>query len=539
MTEFISRRSPVYATRGMVAASQPLAVQAGLAILERGGNAADAAVATAAALGVTEPMSTGLGGDCFALYFEGASAAVSALNSSGRSPAALTLDRVLHEGYNHTLPLRHPYTVTVPGTCAGWFALLERFGSLDMPTVLGPAIRLADEGFPVAPLTARSWEVSAPGLMECNPESCVFLPGGRAPRAGEIFRNAALAASLRAIAEGGPDAFYRGPIGEAIVAALQSRGGAMTPDDLAEHAATWEAPISAVYHGIRIHECAPNGQGLAALIALNILSCFDLAGLGAPLSAPRLHYEIEAMRLALADARWHVADPAFHSIPLTELLSPAYAAERAKRIDPHAASHEHAPGLAAGADTVYFTVADSFGNICSFVNSNSKPFGAGIVPPGLGFALQNRGFFFSLDPAHPNALAPRKRPYHTIIAGMATRESDGSAYGGFGVMGGLMQPQGHAQVVLALLEDGLDPQSALDRPRHYLQSGRPDSEVLLEEGIAADTAADLAARGHRIRLVTGLERVVFGRGQIILRDPATGALCGGSDPRSDGCAMGF
>ncbi|MCX7015182.1 MAG: gamma-glutamyltransferase family protein, partial [Candidatus Sumerlaeota bacterium] len=496
MTEFISRRSPVYAARGMVAASQPLAVQAGLAILERGGNAADAAAATAAALGVTEPMSTGLGGDCFALYYQGATGVVAALNSSGRSPAALTLDRVQREGHSDALPPRHPYAVTVPGTCAGWFALRERFGSLGMAAVLAPAIRLADEGFPVAPLAARSWEANARMLMESNPAPCDLLPGGRAPRAGEIVRNAALAASLRAIAEGGPDAFYRGPIAEAIVAALQSRGGAMTLDDLAEHAATWEEPISAVYRGVRIHECAPNGQGLAALIALNILSCVDLGALGAPMSAPRLHYEIEAMRLALADARRHVADPAFYSIPLKDLLSPAYADARARRIDPQAANHEHGPGLLGGADTVYFTVADSFGNICSFVNSNSKPFGTGIVPPGLGFALQNRGCFFSLDPGHPNALAPRKRPYHTIIAGMATRESDGSVYGGFGVMGGLMQPQGHAQVVLALLEDGLDPQSALDRPRHYLQTGRPDSDVLLEEGIAQETAADLAARGH-------------------------------------------
>ncbi|HPV08699.1 MAG TPA: gamma-glutamyltransferase family protein, partial [Aggregatilineales bacterium] len=467
---FHSRRSPVYATHGVVATSQPLATAAGLEILMQGGNAADAAVAAAAALNVTEPTSTGLGGDMFALYYDAQTGQVSALNGSGRAPAALTLDVLREQGFENELPPFHAHTVTVPGACAGWCDLIEMHGSLDMAKVLAPAIRLAEEGFPVAPLTAYYWQRGAEQQLRHAPNGHELMIDGRAPRPGEIFRNPTLARTLRIIAEGGKDAFYRGEIGEKIAAVVQQMGGLMTQEDLAGHTSTWEQPISTVYRGVRIYECPPNGQGITALLALNILSQFDLPA--DPLSAERLHLIIEALRLAFADSRWYVADPAFEQVPVEELLSMAYAGERARLIDPQRATLDQRHGApVAGSDTVYLSVVDGYGNACSFINSNYMGFGTGIVPEGTGFSLQNRGHNFSLNPEHPNALAPGKRPYHTIIPAMATRETDGSLYASFGVMGGFMQPQGHVQVVLALLNDGLDPQAALDRPRVCIGSG--------------------------------------------------------------------
>jgi len=535
-----SRRSPVSATRGMVAASQSLAARAGLEILMQGGNAADAAVATAAALAVTEPCSTGLGGDLFALYYDAASKKVSALNGSGRAPAALSLERVRGEGFTGQLPYFHPYTVTVPGACAGWCDLLERFGSLDRGKVLARAIRLAQEGFPVGPITAYHWSGGVQQLKDQSPGGRELLVDGRAPRSGELFRNPALAATLQEVAEGGKESFYEGVIAKRIVATLQALGGAMTLDDLASHTSSWGEPISTVYKGMRVHQCPPNGQGLTALLALNILSRFDFASLGEPLSVRRLHVLIEALRLAFADTRWYVTDPELFKIPLEELLSDIYAEERSKLIDPKRAVLDQRHGSpAAGSDTVYFSVVDGRGNACSFVNSNYMGFGTGIVPEGLGFSLQNRGHNFSLDPKHPNALAPRKRPYHTIICAIATREEDASLYASFGVMGGFMQPQGHVQVLLGLLEDGLDPQAALDRPRICLEGGEAAGRVALEEGISEAVTGELRQLGHEVRKVSGHERSLFGRGQIILRDRESGVLCAGSDPRADGCASGY
>lgn len=540
MLEFDSRRSPVYTTRGMVATSQPLASQAGLEILMDGGSAADAAVAAAAVLNVTEPTSTGLGGDCFALYYDAASGAVTALNGSGRAPAGLSLDLLAAQGFDwqDAQTAFHAHMITVPGACAGWCDLVERHGRLDMSAVLAPAVRLAEEGFPVAPLTAYFWERGAERQLKNAPDGHELLLDGRAPRAGEIMRNPTLANSLRLIAEGGKTAFYQGEIAEKIAAAVQDSGGVMTVDDLAAHTSTWEEPVSIVYNGVRVHECPPNGQGLAALIALNILAEFDLPG--DALSVERLHLLIESLRLAFADTRWYVADPAFFDLPLADLLSPAYAAERARLIDLDRAAVDQVRGVpVAGSDTVYLSVVDGQGNACSFINSNYMGFGTGIVPAGTGFSLQNRGRNFSSDPAHPNALAPGKRPYHTIIPGMATREKDGSLYASFGVMGGFMQPQGHVQVMLGLLTDGLDPQAALDRPRICLEDGTAAGRVALEAGIPVGVMARLAEMGHRVRPVAGHGRAVFGRGQIITRDPQTGVLCGGSDPRADGCAVGF
>ncbi len=532
-----SQRSPVYGQRGMVAASQPLAVAAGLEMLRLGGCAADAAIAVAAALNVTEPTSTGLGGDCFALYYRADTQQVSALNGSGRAPSALTFERLEQAGLVGDWPPQHPLTITVPGACAGWCDLHERMGRLPFAQVLAPAIRLAEEGFPVSPITSYFWQRSAQGVLRQACNGIELTLEGRAPQAGEIFRNPGLARTLRRIAEGGQQVFYQGEIAEAIASVVQEAGGCLTEADLAAHSSTWETPISLAFGGRRVWECPPNGQGLAALIALNILSNFDLTGLS-PFSVQRLHLQIEALRLAFADAFAYIADPVFAPAPLSGLLDADYGARRARLIDPHRARAvvEHGAPLAVS-DTVYFCVVDGEGNACSFINSNYMGFGTGIVPRGWGFSLQNRGHNFSLDPASPNGLQPGKRPYHTIIPALLT-ELDGSLWGPFGVMGGFMQPQGHVQVAVNLCLDGLDPQTALERPRFCLEPLRSDAPVTvaLEEGIPLPVMAELAEMGHRVRPVSGMGRSLFGRGQVILRQPS-GVLCGGSDPRADGCAM--
>lgn len=566
---FASRRSPVLSRRGMVATSQPLAVAAGLEILAAGGNAADAAVATAAALNVTEPCSTGIGGDAFALYYEGATGRVLALNGSGRAPAALSLERLSREGFTQALPPFHAHTVTVPGACAAWCDLVEGHGRLPLARVLAPAIRLAEEGFPVAPLTAHQWARGAARQLASAPNGAELLRGGRAPRAGERFRNPGLARTLRAVAEGGARAFYEGPIAGAIVRVLRGAGGCMAEADLAAHRSDWPRPITAVYRGHRIWQCPPNGQGLATLLALKLLEGFDAAEMPAG-SVLRLHRQIEALRLAFADTRWFAADPDTDPAPLEALLSQAYADERRRLIDDTRAQAEAGRGSpVAGSDTAYLSVVDAEGNACSFINSNYQGFGTGIVPQGWGFTLQNRGLGFSLDPAHPNRLQPGKRPYHTIIPGLITRlggASTGSAArtsageaGGtttpageplftcFGVMGGFMQPQGQLQVAMNLIDDGLDPQAALDRPRFCIPAeagdggGGPEgggAPIAIELGTPPAVLDELAARGHRLALTEGHARSIFGRGQVILRDAATGVLWGGSDPRADGCAMG-
>ncbi|MBM3180540.1 MAG: gamma-glutamyltransferase [Chloroflexi bacterium] len=548
---FNSRRSPVYGRSGIVSTSQPLATSAGLEILSKGGNAADAAVASAAALNVTEPTSTGIGGDMFALYYDSRTKHVTALNGSGRAPSALTIDRLKKEGLTSDgLPPFHAHTVTVPGACAGWCDLIERHGSLSMSEILAPAIRLADEGFPVAPLTSYFWARGADRQLKSSLNGHELTINGRAPKAGEIFRNPGLAKTLSVIARENKRGFYQGQIAEAIATVIKEAGGCLSEDDLASHVSTWENPISVDYRGLRVFECPPNGQGITALIALNILEGFDLSSLPS-LSTERLHLMIEAMRLAFADARWYVADPAFSKPPVEELLSKEYANERRKLINRKRASIDPKRGTpVASSNTVYLSVVDKFGNACSFINSNYMGFGTGMVPKGWGFTLQNRGHNFSLDPNHPNALAPRKRPYHTIIPAMVTRlpspagrgmsEGQGEGetlYASYGVMGGFMQPQGHVQVLSALVDDGLDPQAALDLPRFCIDVDEAGGGVAIEEGMPNKTMDGLKEMGHPIYEVTGYERALFGRGQVILRDPVTGVLCAGSDPRADGCAM--
>lgn len=541
MTEinFHSRRSPVYSTTGIVAASQPLAVAAGLKILAQGGNAADAAVATAAALNVTEPTSTGIGGDCFGLFFDAQTHTVSALNGSGRAPSGLTLERLQRAGFGEDLPPYHPYTITVPGACAGWCDMVGRHGRLTIADVLAPAIRLAEAGFPVAPVTACFWQRAAERQLRYTPGGLELTLDGRGPQPGEIFRNPGLARTLRRVAETGPAGFYQGEIAEAIARTVQAAGGCLSMADLAAHTSTWDQPVSTTYRGVRVWECPPNGQGLAALLGLNILEGYDLAG-SDPLSPERLHLQIEALRLAFADTRWYVADPVFNPAPLEWLLSKEYAASRRRLIDLQWATLDQQHGTpVASSDTVYLSVVDAQGNACSFINSNYMGFGTGIVPAGWGFSLQNRGHNFSLDPAHPNSLAPGKRPYHTIIPGMITQEVQGrqELYASFGVMGGFMQPQGHLQVVVALVDDVLDPQAALDRPRFCIIDGEAGGQVALEQGLPVATIEALARMGHPVIPVAGHERGLFGRGQVILRNALTGVLCAGSDPRADGCAM--
>jgi gamma-glutamyltranspeptidase/glutathione hydrolase len=531
--DFQSRRSMVTARRGMVAASNPLAAQAGMNILRQGGNAADAAVATAAMLNVTEPASTGIGGDCFALFFGAKTKQVTALNGSGRAPAALTLDDL--RGHDE-IPERSPHAATVPGACRGWYDMLQRHGTMTLKDVLAEPIYYAREGYPVHPVFGAAWEASE-SFLRSSPHTEDYLPGGHAPKVGQVVKLPGLARTLQSVADGGPDAFYTGPTADAIVSTLQSLGSKMTHDDLKNHTSTWGDPISTNYRGVVVYEHPPNGQGLAALIAMNIASGWDLSDL--PWDSPeRLHLMVEAMRLAFADARQYIADPQAVRVPVDGLLSSQYADERRALVSPNQAMQPPAYGAPLpSSDTVYFSVVDGQGNACSFINSLYFGWGTGIVAKGAGVFLQNRGAGFSLDPAHPNALAGGKRPYHTIIPGMAVK--DGELWASFGVMGGFMQPQGHFQVISAMLDDDLNPQEALNRPRFCLETGRGDSILALEAGIPVTTMARLAELGHSVRPVAGRGRGVFGDGQIIRRDPETGVLFGGSDPRKDGLVAAF
>ncbi len=534
--EFSSRRSPVHGKNGMVASSQPLATAAGLDILRSGGNAASAAIAVAAALNVCEPTSTGLGGDAFVLYYAADQKQVFALNGSGRAPAELNLNKLQFEGYTK-LPPFHPYTITVPGACAAWVDLNERFGNKNLANLLQPAITLAFEGFPVAPITAYFWGRAAQVQLKNALNGNEMLINGQAPQAGQIFTNKGLAKTLGLIASHGKEIFYEGEIADAIIATINQAGGCFSKTDLEDHSSTWVEPVSIDLDHYRIWECPPNGQGIAALIAINILKNFDIQNLS-PLSSQRLHFEIEAMRLAFSDAFFFVADPSTNPAPLQPLLSEEYARQRSALIKTRQRIKFIEHGVPpATSDTVYFCVVDKHGNACSFINSNYMGFGTGIVPAGYGFTLQNRGHNFSLDKNHPNALAPRKRPYHTIIPAMVTNAVNGELVSPFGVMGGFMQPQGHMQVALSLFVDQMDPQQALDLPRFCIQPDEALNSVAVEKGIPAETLQELAELGHPLQLITGMERAIFGRGQIILRDPQTNSYIGGSDPRADGCVM--
>jgi gamma-glutamyltranspeptidase/glutathione hydrolase len=519
-----SRRVPLLA-RNIVATSQPLAAQAGLRMLLAGGNAVDAALAAAIALTVVEPTGNGLGSDAFAILWDGQ--ALHGLNASGRSPAAWSPARFAGRP---AMPQTGWETVTVPGAVSAWVALSRRFGKLPFADLFAPAIAYAEQGFAVSPTIAAAWVYGAARLAGEPGFAATFLPGGRPPRAGELFRNPDLAASLRAIAETEGEAFYRGALARRIAADAARHGATLTEDDLATHAPDWCGTISKDFKGHTIHEIPPNGQGIAALAALGLLAQTD-APRRDPDDPVSLHLQIEAMKLALADADRFVADPAHMDTPPAALLDDTYLAARAALIDPARAQTAEAGAPRAGG-TVYLTAADDSGMMVSFIQSNYMGFGSGVVVPGTGIALQNRGAGFTLEHGHANEVGPRKRPFHTIIPGFAMK--DGAPEMSFGVMGGPMQAQGHVQMVMRCLIAGQNPQAASDAPRWRFISGRT---VAIETAMPEATRAALAAMGHEIVLEPPDTAFGMGGAQLIRRTEA--GYVAGSDHRKDGCAVGF
>ena len=529
--KFASRRSNIRAMNGVVATTQPLAATAGLRMMMEGGNAVDAAVCAAAALNVVEPHSTGAGGDLFALVWTADEKRVRALNASGRSPAAADGGALRRMGYS-AVPDNAIWAATVPGAVSGWEALLERYGRMSLADALRPAIGYAEDGFPVSEVIADHWRAGTPRLA-AGPAGGELLLNGAPPRAGEIMRIPTLASALRSVAEGGADAFYNGEIAARIARFAQSMGGWLAESDFARHKPEWTEPVSASYRGFDCWQCPPPSQGVNALMALNICEGFDLAGMGFQ-SADAFHHLIEAMRLSFADALAHVADPAAMRVSARAMLSKEYAAARRTAIKPDRAMALARPGApAAHPNTVYVSAADGEGNACSLINSVFMSFGSGLVVPGTGLALHNRGASFSLDPAAVNALAPNKLPFHTLMPGMVTR--DGELALCHGVMGAMQQAQGHLQTLVNSVDFGLEPQQALDAPRFSVRLGEG---VAIEDAVDAGVIRDLAARGHRM-MVAPPHGGLFGSGQIIARDAETGALTAGSEPRADGAAAGF
>jgi len=527
-------RSMVLTRDGIVAAESPLAAQAGATILARGGNAVDAAVATNAVMGVVEPMMNGIGGDLFAIVYEAKAGKLYGLNASGRAPAKLSIEFLKAKGISGQMPERGIQTVTVPGAVDGWSQLLSRFGTMKFPDLLAPAIHYARDGFPVPELDAAYWSDAENALKADRNASATFLIHGRAPRLGEMFRNPDLEHSLEMIAAGGHNAFYKGEIAERIVAASSKLGGTMTAEDLAEYASEWVEPISTIYRGWTVYEIPPNGQGIAALMMLNMMETFPLAKYGQN-STDALHVMIEAKKLAYADMYRYVADQKFIRVPVEGMLSKDYAARRAKLINMAKANCDVSPGepeFPTKGDTTYLTVVDRDGNMVSLIQSNFCEFGSGIVPDGTGFALQNRGALFSLDPASPNALAGHKRPLHTIIPGFMSRGDERIA---FGIMGGFNQAQAHAQFVANVVDFGMNIQAALEAAR-FSKHTFAGCDVEMEDRIGAGVRKALAERGHEIK-VNGSFSSSMGGGQAVRRDFSTGVNFGASDPRKDGAAI--
>jgi gamma-glutamyltranspeptidase / glutathione hydrolase len=521
-------RLPVIGRRGAVATTQPLAAQAGMSMLHDGGNAVDAALATAIALTVVEPTSNGIGADAFALVW--ADGGLHGLNASGRAPAALDADVVRAAGHT-AMPDRGWFPVTVPGAVSAWVALHERFGRLPFARLFGPAIALADEGYPVSPVVSRHWRAARDRFAvdlrgpEFEPWHATFAPDGRGPRPAEIVRLPDQARTLRLIAESNGDAFYSGELAAAIDSFSQNTGGFVRADDLAAHTSTWVDPITTSYRGYDVWEIPPNGQGITALTALNILEGFDIGALE-PESPEAWHLQIESIKLAFADSLAYVADPTRAEVPVAGLLDKQYAATRRALIGDTAL--DPAPGDPPRGGTVYLCAADGDGMMVSYIQSDYKGFGSAVTVPGTGIVLQNRGANFSLVDGHPNLIEPGKRPYHTIIPGFLTH--DGAPIGPFGVMGGFMQPQGHLQVMVRTLDQGRHSQAALDAPRFCWSSGR---RVSLEPSTPADLVAALRVRGHDVRVEP--EPGLFGRGQIIWR--SGDALLAAGESRADGQAL--
>ena len=521
-----STRYPVIARGGMVAASSPQAAAAGLDALRRGGNAADAAVATAAALTVTEPTANGIGADAFALVWMEGEKKLYGLNASGYSPYSLTLEKAREAAHGSGMPAFGWLPVMVPGAPAAWAALSGRFGRLSMVDSMSAAIDYADKGYPVSPCLSLMWRRAAQRYAAFQGDGSfgewfrTFLPEGRAPETGDVVRLPDHARTLKLIAESRSEAFYRGELAERIVRDSEAFGGFLSREDLADYAPEWVEPVSIKYRGFDVCENPPNGQGIVALMALNILKEFQFPEKEC---ADTFHRQWEAMKIAFADGKAYVTDPRTMAVDAGALISPAYGALRAREIGDTAALP--VPGHPRGSGTVYFCTADGEGNMVSFIQSNYMGFGSGIVVRGTGIALQNRGHDFSLEPAAANALMPHKKSYHTIIPGFLMK--DGEAVGPFGVMGGYMQPQGHVQVVMNLVDFHLNPQQALDAPRWQWTK---DRTFLVEQGFSGAIARQLALRGHDVQVA--LDSAAFGRGQIILKLP-NGALMGGTEGRTD------
>ncbi len=535
-----STRSVVMARNGVIATSQPLASAAGLRVLQQGGNAIDAAVTAAAVLSVVEPTMNGPGGDLFAIVYDAKTKQVRGLNASGRSARAATPEEFRRRKLDE-IPYRGVLSVSVPGVVDGWSELLAKHGTIGLARALEPAIAYARDGFAVSEIISRQWQSDEKTLAQDPAAAAVFLPGGRAPSAGDVFRNPKLAATLEEIARGGRDAFYRGPIARAIAADMKRRDGLLAEADLAAHQSNWIDPISTSYRGYDVFELPPNTQGIVALEMLNILEGVDLKALGHN-SAAYLHMLVEAKRIAFADRAAWLAD--FDAIPagvLKTLLSKDYAAARRREIDPNRAAQNYKPHVQPGAgagkndipeargDTIYMTVADRDGNVVSLIQSIFETFGAGIVAGDTGIALHNRGSLFTLDAGHPNVLAPGRRPLHTLIPAMVLR--DGRPWVSYGVMGGDMQPQGHVQVLVNLIDFGMNIQEAGEAARFR----HSPAGLALESAIGADARAGLESRGHKVIASPG----VYGGFQGILIDPKSGVLMGGSDPRKDGLAIGW
>jgi gamma-glutamyltranspeptidase/glutathione hydrolase len=530
--DVLQARSMVLSSRGVVASEHPLASQAGAMILARGGHAVDAAIAANAVMGVVAPMMNGVGGDLFAIVFDAETGRLHGINASGWAPAGLALD-VLRSAGAPRMPQTGIHAVTVPGAVAGWTLLRNRFGRQSFAELLAAAIRVADEGFPVAEITAAEWAGSAPMLRTEPAAAKTYLPDGRPPRVGEVFRNPDLAWTYRQIAEQGPESFYHGEIARRIVSCSAERGGTMGAADLAAFNAEWVEPLSTPYRGWTVWELPPNGQGIAALVMLNILEHFPLTQHGHN-SAEALHAMIEAKKLAYADMVRHVADPRSAAVPVAGMLSKKYARDRARLVDPvRANAHVSAGALPAeGGDTVYLSVVDRAGNMVSLIQSNFASFGSCLVPDGTGFVLQNRGALFSADPAHPNALAPRKRPLHTIIPGFMSR---GDVRIAFGIMGGWNQAQAHAQFVSNVVDHGMNIQAALEAPR-FTKLTFEGCDVIMENRVSEVARGGLTAKGHEIQ-VQGAFSSLVGGGQSVMRDFGAGVNYGASDPRKDGAAV--
>ncbi len=521
-------RSMVITDRGIVATSQYLASQAGAQILARGGSAVDAAIAANAVLGVTEPMMNGMGGDLFLIYWDAKTGKLYGLNSSGWAPRGLSIDYLKQHGIT-SMPQHGINSVTVPGAVEGWSEAHKRFGRLPWKDLFGPAIYYAEHGYPVAELVHGYWTVGQPTLQ--NEEARrVFLPNGKIPEVGQMFSNPDVAKALRLIADQGASAFYRGDIAKAILKTSVDAGGTLQADDLAQFAAEWVDPISIDYRGWRVYELPPNGQGMAALEMLNIMSNFQ-PDPGGPQGAVELHKKIEAMKLAYSDLYRYNGDPRFVKIPVQGLISREYGAQRARLINPDKANCDVKTGAPAS-DTTYLSTVDKDGNIVSLIQSNYDLFGSGLAVEGMGFVLQDRGGLFRLDPQHPDALAPRKRPFHTIIPAFMQRDD---VHIGFGIMGGSNQPVAHAQFVSNVVDYGMNIQAAVSAPRFTVHGSQVDCTVPIESRMKPEVLQQLREKGHDLR-VLGDYSSNMGRGQAVLYNSKTGMKYGASDPRADGNA---